>query len=256
MNIFSFPSIIASFTETLAGIGLVIVGIISLIGGWIIHPYTVGGLTNWVQSPIQKFSARCTTSICAAFGIPWFVYMLFSGQTSNTETPNSPLQLEESSSPSQLSDSSTRNIEASAIGNWRINIDRSPIDDSKTVTGSLDAGSLVKTNQYTERPMLIIRYKEGGLQAFIAFQSFLGTGTTDVTTRFGNDAPTTEAWSISTDHKKIFYPGESAAFVKKLNSSENLVVRVTPSSEGPVTFSFNATGLEAVMDAFKQASAE
>ncbi len=38
-------------------------GLIAMVIGWKIHPYTVGELTKFVQSPIQQFGARCGTAI-------------------------------------------------------------------------------------------------------------------------------------------------------------------------------------------------
>lgn len=57
---------LATISGTVALIGLLVAGFVALILGWIIHPYTVGGLTRWVQSPIQQFFARVGTSIGAA----------------------------------------------------------------------------------------------------------------------------------------------------------------------------------------------
>jgi hypothetical protein len=234
-----------SLTETFALIGLGLAGFIALIVGWIIHPYTVGEFTRWVDSPYRQFMARIGTSVSAAIITPTAIAALMMGDKSPGSNQEKDYQ------PSSIKASA---IESSAIGNWQINIERSLLDGSKTVKGSRDADSLVKIGHKTERPVLVILHKDGELKAHIAFQSFLGTDSTDVTTRFGKNAPTTESWGISTDNKTLLVPGEGAAFVDKLKSYETLVVRVTPPSEGPVTLSFTTAGLKAVLDAIKEES--
>jgi hypothetical protein len=62
----TFISHIATISSNVAGIGLLVAGVVALVLGWIIHPYTVGGLTRWVESPIQQFFARVGTAIGVA----------------------------------------------------------------------------------------------------------------------------------------------------------------------------------------------
>lgn len=52
--------------EGLLQIGVLVAGFFALILGWIIHPWTVGGLTRWVESPMQQFFARVGTAVGAA----------------------------------------------------------------------------------------------------------------------------------------------------------------------------------------------
>jgi hypothetical protein len=89
--------------------------LISLIVGWIIHPYTVGGFTRWVQSPIQQFSARIGTSVGAAIATAIFGYsMLFQDSPPKINVLNS----EQTHTPSvsvstQLPDSFTSSSNSS-----------------------------------------------------------------------------------------------------------------------------------------------
>ena len=67
--------------------------------------------------------------------------------------------------------------------NWNLDESISPIDDSKTYVLTCDA-----REQYgwrKEKPCLIVRYKEGKLDAYIVFGTYLGAGDDiDVVTRF------------------------------------------------------------------------
>ena len=89
--------------------------LISLIVGWIIHPYTVGGFTRWVQSPIQQFSARIGTSVGAAIATAIFGYsMLFPDSHPQINVPNSEQTHTPSASVStQLPDSFTSSSNSS-----------------------------------------------------------------------------------------------------------------------------------------------
>jgi len=66
-------------------------------------------------------------------------------------------------------------------GKWRIRVDTSPLDDSQTVVGSLSADNEIKVGYRTDTPTLIVRYKEGELEAYISYDAFLGSDGTEVT---------------------------------------------------------------------------
>lgn len=133
-------------------------------------------------------------------------------------------------------------------------MDISPIDDSQTVIGSLEADTPVKVRFGMDKPVLIVRYKEGDLSAYIVYDTFLGSDDIDVTLRFGKENPINQKWSISTDHKAMFTPGDVNDFLKKLGAVDSLVVRVTPYSESSVTVLFSPTGIQTVTEAIAKAS--
>ncbi len=128
-------------------------------------------------------------------------------------------------------------------GKWRLRTDTSPMDDSKSFYLSLDAEAPVGTGFREGTPMMIIRFREGDFECYITYPLFLGSDSTDVTVRIGRQQPVTRKWSISTDRKAIFAPGDARQFVRSLMNAESLVVRLTPYGESPATTSFDIHGL-------------
>ena len=138
-------------------------------------------------------------------------------------------------------------------GNWRITTDTSPIDDSKSVFCFLDADASVQVGYDTIKPTLIIRYKEGELDGYITYDTFLGSNTISVTLRFGRDSAEQATWGISTNHKSAFIRGDIEHFVDRLERADSLIVRLTPYSESPVTVSFSPHGIGKVKEAIRNA---
>jgi type VI secretion system protein VasI len=143
-------------------------------------------------------------------------------------------------------------VSASA-GNWQLREDVSPIDDTRSVSGYLEADAPQKIGYRTITPTLIVRYKEKKLSAFINYGAFMGSDTVEVTIRYGKEEPMTQEWDDSTDHKAIFAPGDGAYLVRKIKEVPSFVVRVTPYGESPVTASFSTAGIEALMAKINEA---
>ena len=138
-------------------------------------------------------------------------------------------------------------------GNWRITTDVSPIDDSKSVFCSLDADASVRVGYDTITPTLIIRCKEGELEGYITYDTFLGSDTISATLRFGTESAEQATWGISTDHEAVFIRGGIGHFVNRLGRVDSLIVRVTPYGENPVTISFSPQGIDKIKEAIGEA---
>ena len=144
-------------------------------------------------------------------------------------------------------------VEKETEGRWGISTDVSPIDDSKTVICRLDADDSVRVGYDTIKPTMLVRYKEGELEAYIVYDTFLGSDSIPVTVRFGKGSAESMTWSISTDHKAAFISGDIAQFINRLELVDSLVVRLTPYGESPVTVSFSPKGVDKVKDAIRKA---
>ena len=129
-------------------------------------------------------------------------------------------------------------------GKWRVNIDTSPIDDSKNVFLILEAENEVRKRYDSVKPTIFLRCKERKLDGYISYGNFfLGSESTRVLTRFDKRPSKTSTWGISTDHAAIFVGGGMVAFIKELIKSEQLLVEVTPFSESPVLVTFDVRGI-------------
>ena len=145
-------------------------------------------------------------------------------------------------------------VKANKESNWRVEIETSPIDDSKSVFASVEANEMVGRRHRQTRPTLMIRYMEGELESFIAVEQFIGSGAIDVTTRFGSQPASTTNWETSSNREAVFYQGSVVDFVKMLQIHQTFTVRLTPFGENPITFSFDAHGIEPVKKAINEAS--
>jgi len=126
-------------------------------------------------------------------------------------------------------------------GEWRLSTEQNPLDDTRTVILSLTATS--GQSRMGDPISLIIRCQSGRINAFIIWSSYLGLEKTSVTTRLGTGETKTQQWSLSTDNQATFYPGNVAAFLDQLLSSDRLVAQTTPYSESPITAVFQLAGL-------------
>lgn len=133
-------------------------------------------------------------------------------------------------------------------GKWKVTINTSPVDDSKTVTASLDANESVKTSLGEERPTLIVRFKEGKLSAYVYYGLYLGVDEIPVTLRFGSEKAVNEKWDMASSHKAVFVAGSVSQFLQNLKNSESFLIRLTPFGESPVTSTFSTEGVTSVVD--------
>ena len=128
-------------------------------------------------------------------------------------------------------------------GNWRVEVETSPIDDSKTVVVSTPSTEKIKARYGFVEPILFLRCKEGELNMYIHWGTFIGTQDAYLTLRFGTEEAYDEAWSTSTSRKATFAPNP-AAKIRGLERVEKFLARVTPYGENPVLASFDTTGLK------------
>jgi len=135
-------------------------------------------------------------------------------------------------------------------GEWRVSTEQNPLDDSRTVILSLAATS--GQSRLGEAVRLIVRCQSGKIHAFIIWSSYLGLEKTLVTTRLGPGDAKTQPWPLSTDNQATFYPGNDAAFLEQLLSSDRLVAQTTPYSESPITAVFDLAGLSAAIKPLRE----
>jgi len=115
-----------------------------------------------------------------------------------------------------------------------------PFDDKRTVTFVVDSdtgkGALGGT------VYLIIRAREDQPpELFINWNSYLGDSAS-VTTRIDSDPAESSQWTLSTDSKASFYPGDTSSLLTRLATAKKLVARTVPYNESPITVEFDVTG--------------
>lgn len=147
----------------------------------------------------------------------------------------------------------------SPTGNWLVKENVSPIDDSKTITLILDADQPIEARYAQKIPKLIVRCKAAETELYIYFDVFLGSNTLYPITRIDTEKAVSDMkWDISTNHKAIFYNGNTAKnyvtvidFLTKLQTKNKYFIQITPYGESPVHTTFTLTGLSEAMKPFK-----
>lgn len=138
-------------------------------------------------------------------------------------------------------------------GKWQVSVEKSPIDDSTNVYMRVQAEAPVGTGYKRAHPSLFIRCMENNTSSFINWGMFLGTDETRVLTRLDSNAAAERNWSISTDRKAVFRPGDNVAWAQELMRYKKLLVQVTPYGESPVMATFDLTGLSEAIKPLREA---
>ena len=125
-------------------------------------------------------------------------------------------------------------------GNWDVQIESNPIDDSKVVWLAVHANNV--TGGRGKPVLLVLRCWSGRTTAYIAWNEYLGSGVR-VTSRIGNAKATTEQWILTSDSRASFVPGNAIEFIRRLAAVPNFVAQVTPYQKETVTATFDVSGL-------------
>lgn len=131
-------------------------------------------------------------------------------------------------------------IESEGVGKWNVNVDRNPLDDSKTVVLVLEADE--GKSRWGQPVGLVLRCKSNKTEVFIVWNDYLGSKAF-VTTRIGSEQAKKQEWSLSTNSKATFYSGNDITFIRKLLAADKFVAQVTPYNESPITAVFDVRGL-------------
>jgi type VI secretion system protein VasI len=135
----------------------------------------------------------------------------------------------------------TVNTTSSSKGAWRTSTDMDPLTDKSVHFAIIDATEA--RGRFGDRISMVVRCKNEEIEAYINWNTFLGTDEITVTHRVDKSPATTATWSISTDHKASFMP-EPQSTLERFLGAASYVVNLTPYSESPITAIFNIAGAE------------
>lgn len=134
---------------------------------------------------------------------------------------------------------------ANTTGDWSVQVDKSPIDDSESVIMALNAETPIHAwVNDVSTPTLMIRFKEGKLETYFSLGVTPDTESGDtrtLTLRFDSLPAKDFKGSISTNNKAVFLinPRE---LLREISSAKKLTLRFTPFNSNPVTTTFNLNG--------------
>lgn len=146
----------------------------------------------------------------------------------------------------------TATAETAESGSWRVNVRTNPIDDTSTVTLSLD--SQTGTSRLGDPITFVARCQSNKTEAYVIWGDYLGDDSRDVysewknvTVRIGEREAKQERWGVSTDREATFAPNWAGNLLKELLDEERLVLQTIPYGENPNTAIFDISGLRSVL---------
>ncbi len=126
-------------------------------------------------------------------------------------------------------------------GPWMVNEDTNPLDDSPIVTliNTANEGRA----RFGDAPSLVLRCRDNRTEVYINWSDYLGSDGPLVSYRVGDGDMQRRRWSLSTDNRATFFPGNDIQLIRDLSEANRFVAQVTPYSESPVTAVFGLEGL-------------
>ncbi|TWI29714.1 type VI secretion system-associated protein TagO [Paracoccus sulfuroxidans] len=142
---------------------------------------------------------------------------------------------------------------------WKVEIDKSKLDDTTQVTMALESNEPVRKRfGGSEKGSLLIRCKENTTALYILWAgNFMadlqGRGRVDY--RVDDRAAKRVNMDESTDNMALglWNGGKSIPFIKDMYGASSLYVRATPFSESPVEMTFNVSGIEEASKPLREA---
>ena len=130
-------------------------------------------------------------------------------------------------------------------GKWITKTNTDPLTDKSVFIALLEAES--GKGSYGDTVSLLVRCQDNTTEAYINWNTFLGSEGIRVTSRIDKNPAKTSRWDISTDHKASFMPG-AATTLKGFIGATSFVANLTPYSESPITAVFDITGAESALE--------
>lgn len=134
----------------------------------------------------------------------------------------------------------TQDHNTTSKGEWDVDIEINPIDDSKTVVLSVKSSSGVSF--FGTPGAFVLRCKSNETDAYINWGNLLGRRAF-VVSRIGKEEAKRKEWHLSTNRKSSFHP-TPVSFIKNMIGHDILVAQIAPLGKSPITTTFNISGLE------------
>lgn len=133
-------------------------------------------------------------------------------------------------------------------GDWLAQVEKNPLDDTKTVMLYLKAKQ--GKGKFGETIALILQCKSNTTDMYIRWGDYLGSEAY-VTDRIGDKPAARSEWSLSTDSQATFAK-KPIGKIKELMKSDQYIAQVTPYNENPSQAAFNTKGLTQVIKPLRE----
>ncbi len=135
---------------------------------------------------------------------------------------------------------------------WEVRERTSPMDDTKTLTLSVDANEEVDGwPSQRVRPTLLVRCKERSTDVYVSIgvsvQSAYGAiDASDVRVRLDSARVEEQRWDESTDNQALFAPN-AIRFARRLVKAQKLTFQFTPFNSSPAIVTFDLAGADTLI---------
>jgi len=137
------------------------------------------------------------------------------------------------------------------IGDWKISEKTDEMTDERILTLYTKSKDSQFFNYSSKEGQLIIRSTNGKLALIVSWGGFITNDGVQVTYRIGNEEAKTEYWSMSTNNQSTFAK-RPIEIINKMKDEKRALFRVTPYGDNPVTYSFNITGLDSIINQYPE----
>lgn len=142
---------------------------------------------------------------------------------------------------------------ARAKAQWQLSVSPTANDGTRSVLATLPADAPIPSGFSQVTPKLVLRYRSGQTVAYVACDTFLGDETVDAIATFGSEPPVAQKWTLSSDGRTAFVPGDALAFIRRLEKADAFSVRFSRPKHDPITISFTPTETNLVIKALLSA---
>ncbi|MCK5539223.1 MAG: hypothetical protein KAI79_20540 [Bacteroidales bacterium] len=119
---------------------------------------------------------------------------------------------------------------------WLVMNDKSPIDDSPSVT-------MMKSEENGGSQSLILRCKENKTEVYISTSDYMGSDNNNMLVRFDDKKVEKQSISMSTNGQALFFRS-TIKNIKKMIESKKMIIRYYPYNGGNKTATFNLGNLK------------
>jgi hypothetical protein len=142
------------------------------------------------------------------------------------------------------------------FGKWQVSTGHSRADGSPTLAATLTADASIHAETKDSLPILIFRFKDKAIDAYVSFGTFVGDDRIKLLIIRGDTDPEEQTWVVSDDGTIAFAPDDAIALMRSFEGFEKVTFRINRDHHDPVVVTFSPKGVAAVIDAILKTAAK
>lgn len=142
------------------------------------------------------------------------------------------------------------------FGKWQVSTGHSHADGSPTLAATLSADAPLHSEEKEALPVLIFRFKDKAIDAYVAFGTFVGSDKAKILIIRGDTDPEEQTWILSDDGTIAFAPDDAIALMRSFEGCDKVTFRINRFNHDPVVVTFSPKGVAAVIDAVLKTAAK